>query len=185
MDRKPVDYGRSPASAPTVREADAAQHPEIERLLRAAYAGYAPVVAAEVFPTYLADVLDFAAEGATVLVAVEDGEVVGTARLHLRGADVDLPAGAAYVRGVAVHPGRAGGGIARALMADCAHRARAAGATGLHLHTAPFMTRAIRLYEGLGYRRTPERDTDSAAHYGLAVHPPLRALAYRLDLTRT
>ncbi|WP_214402472.1 GNAT family N-acetyltransferase [Pseudonocardia lacus] len=184
MDRKPVDYGRSSVTGPAlvVGEADDAQHPDIARLLRAAYSGYAPVVAAEVFPTYLADVLDLAAEGATVLVAVEDGEVVGTARLHLRGADVDLPAGAAYVRGVAVHPGRLGGGIARALMADCADRARAAGATGMYLHTAPFMARAIRLYESLGYRRIPEHDTDSAAHYGLAVDPPLRALAYRLDL---
>jgi ribosomal protein S18 acetylase RimI-like enzyme len=82
-----------------------------------------------------------------------------------------------------VRPGREGGGIARALMTACADRARSAGATSLHLHTAAIMTRAIRLYERLGYRRTPAHDTDSREYYGLTARPPLRALAYRLDLT--
>jgi ribosomal protein S18 acetylase RimI-like enzyme len=83
---------------------------------------------------------------------------------------------------VAVRPDRTGGGIARALMDSCADRAKADGATSLYLHTTSFMTRAIRLYEGLGYRRTPAYDTDSREHYGLTVEPPLHALAYRLDL---
>jgi GNAT superfamily N-acetyltransferase len=168
----------------TVREAGRGQHTEIRRLLRAAYADYAATVAAEVFPVYLADLLDLTADGATVLVALDGDTVAGTARVHLRPTGVGLPADAAYVRGVAVRPDRAGGGIARALMASCADRARAAGATSLYLHTAPFMIRAIRLYEGLGYRRTPAHDTDSSEHYGLTVQPPLRALAYRLDLAR-
>jgi ribosomal protein S18 acetylase RimI-like enzyme len=68
-------------------------------------------------------------------------------------------------------------------MQACAERARAAGARSLHLHTTPFMTRAIHLYERLGYRRAPQRDTDSREHYGLAVEPRLPALAFRLELT--
>jgi ribosomal protein S18 acetylase RimI-like enzyme len=166
----------------SVLEAGRAQHAEIRRLLRAAYAGYAATVPAAVFPVYLADVLDITADGATVLAAVEGVTVVGTARLHLHPTTVELPTAAAYVRGVAVRPDLAGAGIARALMASCADRARAAGATSLYLHTTSFMTRAIRLYEGLGYRRAPECDTDSGEHYGLAVDPPLQALAYRFDL---
>jgi ribosomal protein S18 acetylase RimI-like enzyme len=184
VDKLPVDFGTGGdvgSGAITVLEAVRRQHAEIRRLLRAAYAGYAAAVAAEVFPVYLADVLDLSAD-ATVLVALDGGTVVGTARLHVHPTAVDLPAGAAYVRAVAVRPGREGGGIARALMASCADRARAAGATSLWLHTTPFMTRAIRLYEGLGYRRAPAHDTDSGEHYGLTVEPPLLALAYRLEL---
>ena len=48
--------------------------------------------------------------------------------------------------------------------------ARAAGATALYLHTAPFMTAAVALYEGLGYRRDPAVDLDVGARFGVA--PP-------------
>ncbi|GAA0929406.1 hypothetical protein GCM10009559_16160 [Pseudonocardia zijingensis] len=170
------------------REGDEALAPrpqryaEIRRLLRAAYGRYAGAVAEEVFPVYLADVLDIEADGAAVLVALDGDALVGTARLQLRPDGLGLPAGAAYVRGVAVWPDREGGGIASALMRSCADRARAAGATSVYLHTTSVMTRAIGLYERLGYRRTPAHDTDSAEHYGLAAEPPLHALAYRLDL---
>jgi ribosomal protein S18 acetylase RimI-like enzyme len=176
MDKVPVDVALS------VREASCREHAEIRRLLHAAYVGYASAVPAEVFPVYLADVLDLSADGATVLVALDGAAIVGTARLLVRPTSVDLPAGAAYVRGVAVRPDREGGGIARALMSGCAERARAAGATSVYLHTTSFMTRAIRLYRGLGYVRAPEQDTDSGEHYGLPVEPPLHAFAYRLDL---
>jgi GNAT superfamily N-acetyltransferase len=162
--------------------ADPARRAEIRGLLRAAYAGYAAVVPAAVFPVYLADVLDIEADGATNLVALDGDALVGTARVHLDVGGPGLPAGAAYVRGVAVRPGHEGGGIARALMASCADRARLAGATSLLLHTTSFMARAVRLYEGLGYRRDPAYDTDSVEYYGLAVEPRLHALAYRLDL---
>jgi GNAT superfamily N-acetyltransferase len=137
---------------------------------------------ADVFPVYLADLLDITADDPTLLVAVEDGAVVGTARLLLRPTSIGLPAGAAYVRGVAVRPDRLGTGVARALMASCTGRARAVGADSMWLHTAAFMRPAIRLYEGLGYRRVPAYDTDSRRHYGLPSDPPLHAFAYRLDL---
>jgi pimeloyl-ACP methyl ester carboxylesterase/ribosomal protein S18 acetylase RimI-like enzyme len=178
MDRLPVDT----VTAPTIREATRTQHAEIHRLLRAAYAGYSRTMPADVYPVYLADLLDLTADDATLLVATENGAVVGTARLHLRPTSVDLPAGAAYVRGVAVRPDRAGAGVARALMASCTDRARTAGATSMWLHTAPFMTDAIRLYERLGYRHVPGYDTDSQRYYGIMSDPPLRAHAYRLGL---
>lgn len=178
MDRLPVDT----VTVPTINEATRAQHAEIRRLLRDAYGDYARTMPADVYPVYLADVLDIAADDPTVLVATEDGAVVGTARLHLRPKAVDLPAGAAYVRGVAVRPDRAGAGVARALMASCTERARAAGATSMWLHTAPFMTAAVRLYERLGYYRAPAHDTDSRRYYGIMSEPLLRAHAYRLDL---
>lgn len=181
MDKFPVDFATGERLR--IREASREQYPEIRRLLRAAYAGYASAVTAAVFPVYFADVLDLTDDAAIVLAALDGDTIVGTARLRLRPAAADLPAGAAYVRGVAVQPGREGRGIARALMTCCAEQARTAGATSVYLHTTPFMTRAIRLYRGLGYRRAPEHDTNSSEHYGLTAAPPLRALAYRLDLT--
>jgi ribosomal protein S18 acetylase RimI-like enzyme len=162
MDKVPVDV----ATGGEIREASCREYDEIRRLLRAAYAGYASTVAAEVFPVYLADVLDLSADGATVLVALDGGSIVGTARLHVRPTSVDLPAGSAYVRGVAVRPDREGGGIARAHMSGCAERARAAGATSVYVHTTSFMTRAIRLYRGLGYVRAPSRTPTPASTTG-------------------
>ena len=182
MDKLPVDIATAEQPTPTITEAVPEHHAAIRQLLGDAYAGYAAAMPADVFPVYLADLLAITADDATVLVAVEDGAVVGTARLHLRPTSVGLPAGAAYVRGVAVRRDRLGTGVARALMASCTDRARAAGADSMWLHTAAFMRPAIRLYEGLGYRRVPAYDTDSRRHYGLLSDPPLHAFAYRLDL---
>ncbi|MGE0295603.1 GNAT family N-acetyltransferase [Pseudonocardia sp.] len=167
--------------------ASAEQFAEIRRLLHAAYADYRAAVDPQLFRVYLADVTgvtsDVVQGGAIPLVALDGGTIVGTARVFPHPQGLRLPDGAAYVRGVAVRPGREGEGIAAALMAACAERARAGGATSVHLHTTPFMTRAIHLYERLGYRRDPGLDTDSHEHYGLAVEPRLHALALRLDLT--
>ncbi|MGE3286255.1 MAG: GNAT family N-acetyltransferase [Pseudonocardia sp.] len=183
MDKFPVDsatVAHRDAGEWGVQVAARGQYAEIRRLLRAAYGPYRAIVDAEVFAVYLADVLDIGEDGGTVLVARDAATVLGSARVFpLR------PDGTAYVRGVAVRPDREGEGIAAALMTACAERARAAGASSIHLHTTPFMSRAVSLYERLGYQRDPQRDTDSRAHYGLTVEPRLRALAFRLELART
>jgi hypothetical protein len=67
-------------------------------------------------------------------------------------------------------------------MATCAERARAAGAAALYLHTAPFMTGAVALYDGLGYRRDPATDLDVGAHFGAGSADAVVVPAYRLDL---
>ncbi len=91
MGKVPVDVATGgEAGALGVREASCREHAEIRRLLRAAYAGYASTVAAEVFPIYLADVPDLSADGATVLVALDGRAIVGTARRHVRPTSVDL-----------------------------------------------------------------------------------------------
>ena len=50
-------------------------------------------------------------------------------------------------------------------------------------HTTPFMTRAVSLYDGLGYRRAPEYDLDLGRIFGFSIDDPPRAVAYRKDLT--
>ncbi|MFC5752018.1 GNAT family N-acetyltransferase [Actinomadura rugatobispora] len=51
-----------------------------------------------------------------------------------------------------------GGGAGRALVQACADRARDAGLVALRLSTQPNMRAAQRMYERMGFARTPERD---------------------------
>jgi ribosomal protein S18 acetylase RimI-like enzyme len=102
------------------------------------------------------------ADRTTILVAWEDGRIVGSATLELDGrVEVDddpaLRPGEAHIRMLGVAPDRRGRGIGRALMADCEERARAAGKTFVTLHTTTPMTAAQAMYGALGYERGPDR----------------------------
>jgi Acetyltransferases len=65
-------------------------------------------------------------------------------------------------------------GVGAALVRKCVERARAAGCTTLRLSTQVEMTAAHRLYERLGFRRSPERDWGPV--------PGLALLTYALEL---
>lgn len=95
--------------------------------------------------------------GATVLVARMTA--IGTATAtqapsHL--ANIARP-GELEVRMLGVVASARGKGVARALMGWCEAGRRARNAGGGPDHE-PNMTQARRLYEGLGYLRTPQRD---------------------------
>jgi ribosomal protein S18 acetylase RimI-like enzyme len=114
---------------------------------------------------------------ALVLVAVEDGEVVGTATVELEATiepDGALEPGHAGFRMLAVDPAWRGRGIGRALVEECLERARAAGKTTATLHTADEMVAALRLYRSLGFERDPGADLEAA--------PGVWLRAYRLAL---
>lgn len=49
-------------------------------------------------------------------------------------------------------------GVARALVAECETLAHSRGLSRVALSTEPSMTAAVKLFEGLGYVRTPDRD---------------------------
>jgi uncharacterized RmlC-like cupin family protein/GNAT superfamily N-acetyltransferase len=164
-----------------VREARPEEGPAVAALLRESYVAFAAELPPHLLRGWIDDVLD--PRGATTLVALVDGTPVGTARLHLAGTyPAPLPGGSAGVRAVAVAPTHRRTGVARALMAACAERARAGGAPALYLHTAPFMAAATALYEGLGYRRDPVWDLDVGAHVGGAPAGRVVVAAYRLGL---
>ena len=136
---------------------------------------YDPVYEAE-----LADVRARAEAPATiVLVAVDnDGELLGGvthAIDHTSPYAEATPKGAAAFRMLAVAPTAQGKGAGKALVRACIAKASDDGKTSLVLHTTPWMTTAHRLYEGLGFERTPERDWQLA--------PEVTLLAYRLDLS--
>jgi ribosomal protein S18 acetylase RimI-like enzyme len=98
----------------------------------------------------------------TVLCAMEDRAVLGVVILlhpdsSLRQVALD---GEAEFRLLAVRPSARGRRVGEALVSQCVRRAAAPplSARALVLWTQPRMTAAQRLYERLGFRRTPQRD---------------------------
>ncbi|HEY1286066.1 MAG TPA: GNAT family N-acetyltransferase [Solirubrobacterales bacterium] len=100
-----------------------------------------------------------------VHVAENEGSVVGV--VVLRGPSAPGRAvageGEAELSRLAVSIGHRGGGIGRALAELCRERARRAGWPAIALWSRPGQVEAHRLYESLGYRRLPERDTIDAS----------------------
>jgi ribosomal protein S18 acetylase RimI-like enzyme len=98
----------------------------------------------------------------TVLVALDDGtdDVLGTVVLAEPGSPWQALGQGDEVefRMLATLPSARGRGVGEALVRACIERARAAGAPRLVLSTGPEMKAAHRLYERLGFLRTPERD---------------------------
>ncbi|POX55572.1 GNAT family N-acetyltransferase [Streptomyces sp. Ru71] len=112
---------------------------------------------------YLGELRDVAkrAAAAEVLVATADGTVLGGVTFVPSGgpmADIARP-GEAEIRMLAVAHEARGRGAGEALVRACVERARAVdGCTKLVLSTQRTMHAAHRIYERLGFVRTPERD---------------------------
>ncbi|MER6115431.1 GNAT family N-acetyltransferase [Streptomyces sp. NPDC001743] len=125
----------------------------------------------------LRDVPHRAAEAEVLVAADARGRVLGGVTYAPPGnpwADI-AAADEAEFRMLAVSREARGAGAGEALVRACIDRARATpGVTGLVLSTQPAMHGAHRLYQRLGFVRTPERDW--------APIDDLRLLAYRLEL---
>ena len=116
------------------------------------------------------------ARQADLAVAVEDGEVVGTVTYCRPGtpwAEVSSN-GEAEFRMLAVAPEARGRGVGAALAGWCVDRARADGCRALVLSTLPVMHGAHRIYQRMGFVRTPERDW--------FPEPDIPLITYRLVL---
>lgn len=120
---------------------------------------------------------DQRASQADLVVAVaHDGTLLGTVTFCLPGspwAEISRP-GEAEFRMLAVAPEARGRGIGEALAAWCVDRAREQGCTAVALSSLDQMQAAHRLYERMGFVRTPERDWQPA--------PDVKLIAYVLDL---
>ncbi|MBI3648155.1 MAG: GNAT family N-acetyltransferase [Actinobacteria bacterium] len=141
-----------------VREAHPGEHAEAGRATAAAYREFVRPEDPSVWEEYLARIADVAGRAArtTILVAVEDGRVLGSATLELaeRTEPGDpLPAHEAHVRMLGVDPSARGRGIGPMLTRECLRRAAEAGKTILTLNTTPRMRAAQRMYESLGFDR--------------------------------
>lgn len=114
---------------------------------------------------------------ALLLVAVEDGRVIGTATVELEATiegDGRLDWQQATFRMLAVEPAWRGRGIGRQLVEACIERARDAGKSVATLHTADDMAAASAIYRSLGFERDPGADMTVARNVTLS--------AYRLAL---
>ena len=115
------------------------------------------------------------------LVAEQDGAIVGTVLLYpprrmqvSRTDSLEMPW--PEVRLLAVAPAGRGRGVGAALMQECVRRARRNGAPVLSLHTTDVMQTAQRMYERMGFVRSPELDFHPA--------PGVTVKGYRLELER-
>jgi GNAT superfamily N-acetyltransferase len=76
---------------------------------------------------------------------------------------------------LAVSPEARGQGVGSALARWCVDRAREQGCTAVALSSLEAMRSAHRIYERMGFVRTPDRDWWPTAE--------IRLITYRLDLT--
>ena len=116
----------------------------------------------------------------TVLVAVEDGAVIGgVAYVPGPGEWSDrAEEGEAEFRMLVVDPDAQGRGVGEALVKACMDLAASSGRERLVLLSNHMMVPAHRLYERLGFVRTPERDwfisedVDLRCYVWTIPHPP-------------
>ena len=159
----------------TIREAIPAEFGAIGDLVVEAYDALG-----EADEGYLDELRDVAARAAEVpvLVAVDDatGGVLGSVT-YVPGPgpwhEGEFGEAASF-RMLAVAGDGRGRGIGRALVERCIELARAAGRPAIGIYTRPSMTVAHRLYERLGFHRTPELDWE--------FDPGEWLYAYRLEL---
>ncbi|MEU4676786.1 GNAT family N-acetyltransferase [Micromonospora sp. NPDC023737] len=162
-----------------VRPATPADFPAIARLTVAAYEADGQLKGENGYGVVLADV-PARAENGTVLV-VEDaaGRVLGSVTFVLPGtryAELADP-GEAEFRMLAVDPAAQGLGAGVALARACIDRAAELGCSAVVICVRDGMAeKAQRLYERLGFVRTPEKDWSPL--------PGVRLLALRLELAR-
>jgi ribosomal protein S18 acetylase RimI-like enzyme len=98
----------------------------------------------------------------TVLVAIDDGLIVGCVTLELEDVigddDEQIEPGAAHVRMLGVDPEARGRRIGRALMDACIQLARANGKHSVTLRTTERMLAAQGLYARMGFEPDPGND---------------------------
>ena len=143
-----------------VREATEADLERVSTITVESYVGDGLVRPDSPYVDTLADAASRHANGG-LLVAVDGaGVVVGAVTYAEHGtpyAEVSGP-GEAEFRMLAVAGAARQGGVGETLVRACLERARAGGCACLRLSTQPDMLAARRLYDRLGFRRTPERD---------------------------
>ena len=139
-----------PASL-TVRAATAADLPEVERCVAAAYAMYVARIGQPPAPM----TADYAAlVGRGVVHVAEDDR-------GLAGLVVGWPeAGHLFIENVAVWPERQGEGIGSRLLEACEAQARELGLGGLRLYTNEAMTENLAYYPRRGFVETGRRVED-------------------------
>jgi ribosomal protein S18 acetylase RimI-like enzyme len=157
-----------------VRPAAPQEHTRIGELTASTYLaeGYCD----EDYAEHLRDVAG-RVSAATVLVALLDEQVVGSVTVATGGGPYaeGHGAGTAVIRMLVTSPAARGHGVGTALVESAIAVARADRCTVVRLSTQASMDAAHRLYERLGFTRTPSHDWSPM--------PGLDLLTYALPLT--
>lgn len=157
-----------------VRPVEPAEHAAVADLTADVYLGEG--FSSADYEPQLRDVASRATE-ATVLVALRGGRLAGAVTVATHGGRWAEQAvfGDAVVRMLAVSPAERGAGIGEALVRSCLDLARSAGCTVVRLSSQQDMTAAHRLYDRIGFVRTPSLDWSPV--------PGLQLRTYALPLT--
>jgi ribosomal protein S18 acetylase RimI-like enzyme len=157
---------------------------EVVNVLVSSYHQYHWAVPWNAMAIHLAELLELrrSVQGADFVVAERQGRFLGVALMLPMASKEDWPRRWASVRALAVIPEARRLGIARALLAACAERARGERATALCLHVASFMTAASQLALEVGFRRLKSGDFRMGEAYGLAEDQRVSMRAYALPL---
>ena len=161
-------------SSVVIRLVRAAEHDAVADLIAGVYLGERFSAPAD--EAYLRDVAS-RVETANVLVAVQDGQLLGTVTVAtgLGPWASQASDGEAVVRLLAVTPAARGRGVGEALLRAAIEHARSAGCTLVRLSTQDDMSAAQRLYPRVGFVRTPADD------WCWRGEVPLRAYVLPLD----
>jgi ribosomal protein S18 acetylase RimI-like enzyme len=138
-----------------IRMAAPADVPSIAAVLRESFAEYKASYTDEAFAATAAasEQIQSRMNEGPVWVAAREAAIIGTV-------SVVPHSGALYIRGMAVLPSARGLRIGEALLKQVESFASAHGCERLLLSTAPFLARAIRLYERMGFKRSDEGPHD-------------------------
>jgi ribosomal protein S18 acetylase RimI-like enzyme len=162
-----------------VRRATAEDFDRVATLTVDAYAADGQLAVEVGYARVLADVPARAAAAEVLVAEIDDSGIVGAVAFVLPGspyAELCAP-GEAEFRMLAVDPKVQRRGVGAALVRACIARAHDVGARAIVICTRDFTVTAHRLYERLGFVRTPERDWSPL--------PGVDLLALRLDLQPT
>ncbi|MGI9092130.1 MAG: GNAT family N-acetyltransferase [Mycobacteriales bacterium] len=144
----------------TIRPAAAGEYAIIGDLTADAYVDGGVMAATDPYLARVRDAASRAASGLLLVASAPDGTILGTVTFCEHGSPyAQLTAtGETEFRMLAVDPRQRGHGVGAALVGDVVRRSRELGAVRIRLSTGRRMTAAQRLYERLGFRRTPDRD---------------------------
>jgi ribosomal protein S18 acetylase RimI-like enzyme len=162
----------------TVRPAHVDELAAIGDLTVAAYTNDGLLLEDDPYTEHLRDAASRAREAEVYVAELVDrpGELAGTVTFCPQGSpwsELAQP-GEGEFRMLAVAPEARRRGVAAALVSVCVERSRELGYTALVLSSLPVQQPAHRIYERLGFRRTPDLDWSPVDGVEL--------LAFRLDL---
>ena len=134
-----------------IRKANPGDTPDIASVLAEAFGEYESLYTAKAYSATTPNsdaIRSRFAEGETWIAEVE-GKIVGTVSALSKNESL-------YIRSMAILPAARGNRIGERLLAAVEEFALANGYRRLSLSTTPFLHRAIRLYERLGFERSDE-----------------------------